>query len=52
VALTDDPVEIHILKFFDRVLNQNKRLKSHIEKTGAWTSIKDIETWKPYDFYN
>jgi len=29
VALTDDPVEIHILKFYDRLLNQNNRMKSH-----------------------
>lgn len=52
VALTDDPVEIHIIKFFDRLLNQNKRLTGQIKKTGAWTGIKDIATWKPYDFYN
>lgn len=52
VALTDDPVEIHIIKYLDKLVKQNKRLKSHIEKTGEWVPDKNIQDWKPFDFYN
>jgi hypothetical protein len=52
VALTDDPIELHILNQLGKLRQQNTRLKAHIEKTAAWTHLKEIDSWKPYDFYN
>ena len=49
--VTEDPVERHIISFLHRLLHQNKRLKDHIQKTGTWTSLKDVNLWKPFDFY-
>ena len=51
-ALTDDPVEIHLIQQYSRLNSQNKRLISQIRKTGAWTQSKAIDSWKPFDFYN
>ena len=51
VLATHDIVERHIITFLQRLLHQNKRLKDHIQKTGAWTSLKDVNLWKPFDFY-
>jgi hypothetical protein len=47
-----DPVEMHIIRQLKRLINANKRLKAHIEKTGAWAQLKSVDTWKPFDFYN
>lgn len=52
VALTDDPVEIHIIQHVDKLIKQNKRLKAHISKTGEWVPDKNLADWKPFDFYN
>jgi len=53
VALTDDPVEVHIIQYIDKLIKQHKRLQSHIAKTGEWVADKeDLSTWKPFDFYN
>lgn len=52
VALTDDPVEIHIIQHIDKLMKQNKRLKNHISKTSEWVPDKNIQDWKPFDFYN
>jgi hypothetical protein len=49
---TKDPVEKHIIACLNRLRHQNKRLKEHIEKTGAWAHLKNVELWKPFDFYN
>lgn len=48
----NDPVEQHILKTLRKLKQQNERLKEHISKTGAWANIKDVDLWKPFDFYN
>ena len=50
--LSDDLVEVHIIKHLQRLLHQNKRLRTHIEKTGAWAHLKDVMLWKPFDFYH
>ena len=52
VAVTEDPIELHILNQLGKLKQQNVRLKAHIDKTAAWTSLKEIDAWKPYDFYN
>lgn len=51
-TIANDPIELHIIRFLQRLRHQNKRLKDHIKKTGAWASIKDIESWRPFDFYH
>jgi hypothetical protein len=51
VAVTEDPVEIHILEHIDKLRQQNKRLKEHIDRTGVGIHIKDVDEWKPFDFY-
>jgi hypothetical protein len=50
--ISDDPVEQHIIKKLQRLRHQNKRLKSHIEKTGTWAHLKEVDLWKPFDFYH
>jgi hypothetical protein len=50
--LTNDPVEQHLIRYMRRLQAQNKRLKEHIEKTGAWAHLKDVQGWKPFDFYH
>lgn len=52
VADTDDPVELHILEHLQRLQYQNKRLLEHIDQTHAWSKLKKVEEWKPYDFYH
>lgn len=51
-TLSDDPVEKNIIMHLQRLRHHNKRLKDHIEKTSAWSSMKDVELWKPFDFYH
>jgi len=48
----EDPVERLIIKHLMRLKHQNKRLRDHIEKTGAWAHLKDVNSWKPFDFYH
>lgn len=48
----NDPIEQHIIKLVRKLKQQNKRLKEHIAKTGAWANIKEVDLWKPFDFYN
>jgi hypothetical protein len=48
----NDPVERSIARQLIRLKHQNKRLKDHIEKTGAWAHLKEIRLWKPFDFYH
>jgi len=47
-----DPVERSIIKKLIRLKHQNKRLRDHIEKTGAWAHLKEVVLWKPFDFYH
>lgn len=49
---TTDPIEIHIIQTLQKLRYQNKRYKSHIDKTEAWTNVKNIKLWKPFDFYH
>lgn len=49
---TNDPVERHIILHLQRLQHQNKRLRDHIAKTGAWASLKDVDLWKPFDFFH
>jgi len=48
----DDIVERHIISYLKNLKEQNLRLKAYIEKSGLWSTIKDIEEWKPYDFFH
>jgi hypothetical protein len=47
-----DPVERSIIKCLMRLKHQNKRLRDHISKTGAWAHLKEVDLWKPFDFYH
>jgi len=51
-TISDDPIEKHIVAYLQKLKHQNKRLKDHIQKTGAWAKTKDVELWKPFDFYH
>jgi hypothetical protein len=51
-AARKDPVERSIIKQLMRLKHQNKRLRDHISKTGAWAHLKEIDLWKPFDFYH
>lgn len=52
VSVTDDPIEIHLLNYLEKLQQQNIRLKAHIDKTASWTHLKEVTAWKPYDFYH
>jgi len=52
VALTDDPVEEHILLYLDGLKSKNERFKKYIKSSGAWAIVRNISLWKPYDFLN
>jgi hypothetical protein len=52
VLASDDPVERSIVRYLYKLTHQNKRLKDHIEKTGAWAHMKAVDTWRPFDFYH
>ena len=47
-----DPVEDHIARELIKLKIQNERYKSHIDKTASWIHIKDIKSWKSFDFYH
>ena len=47
-----DPVEEHISRELLKLKIQNQRYKSHISKTASWIHIKDLKSWKSYDFYH
>ena len=47
-----DPVERSLIRCLMRLRHQNKRLRDHINKTGAWARLKQIDLWKPFDFYH
>jgi len=47
-----DPVERSIVRHLMRLKHQNKRLRDHISKTGAWAHLKEVDLWKPFDFYH
>lgn len=51
-TVSDDPIERHIILHLQRLRHQNKRLKDHIQKTSGWSHLKDVELWKPFDFYH
>lgn len=51
-AARRDPVERSIIRHLMRLKHQNKRLRDHISKTGAWAHLKEIDLWKPFDFYH
>jgi len=51
-AAKNDPVERSIVKQLMRLKHQNKRLRDHINKTGAWAHLKDVDLWKPFDFFH
>lgn len=52
VSTTTDPIEIHILVVLSKLLKQNIRYKEMLKKTKGWTELKEISSWKPFDFYN
>lgn len=52
VAVTTDPVEQHIVKQLQKLRYQNKRLKGHLEKSGAWAHLKKVSKWNPSDFFH
>ena len=52
IVITKDPVEQHILKQLQKLQYQNKRLKGHLEKSGAWAHLKKISKWNPSDFFH
>jgi hypothetical protein len=52
LILSDDPIDLHIIDQLQKAKHQNKRYKDQIKKSGNWTHLKDINDWKPYDFYN
>jgi hypothetical protein len=47
-----DVVEQHIVTYLAKVRQQNEKLQMYINKTSAWTHMKRINDWKPFDFYN
>jgi len=47
-----DPVERSIIRYLMRLKHQNKRLRNHIDKTGAWAHLKEVDLWKPFDFFH
>lgn len=49
---TEDLVERHIYNYYCEIRKKNERYHDHIEKTASWVSIKNQDSWKPYDFYN
>lgn len=51
-VVTEDPIEREIMLYLHKLILQNKRFKEYIEKTGAWTHIKDVNSWKSFDFLN
>jgi hypothetical protein len=51
-ALTDDPIELHILEQLERLKQQNIRYKEHISKTASSILLKKVSAWKSFDFYN
>lgn len=51
-AARKDPIERLIIKHLMRLRHQNKRLRDHIDKTGAWAHLKDVNLWKPFDFFH
>jgi len=52
IARTDDPIELHILKYLKELQVLNRKFKKHIEDTGRWIHLKDLKTWQAYDFFN
>jgi hypothetical protein len=52
VALTEDPVEEHIIRHLGKLVNQNKQLKEQIKRTKNWVEDKPIKSWVPFDFYH
>lgn len=51
-AVTQDPIEVYIIRHIKKLQMQNSRMHSQIQKTGAWLNVKEIEKWTSYDFYN
>lgn len=52
ILSTDDPVELHIIEYLQKLQYQNRRLMEHIEQTNTWAQLKKVEEWKPFDFYH
>lgn len=51
-AVTQDPIEVHIIRHIKKLQTQNSRMHSQIQKAGAWLNVKDVNKWTSYDFYN
>lgn len=51
-AARKDPVERSIIRYLMRLKHQNKRLRDHIDKTGGWAHLVDVDLWKPFHFYH
>jgi hypothetical protein len=47
-----DPVERSIIRHLMRLKHQNKRLRDHINKTGAWARLVEVDLWKPFHFFH
>ena len=48
--LTRDPVDNFLMNELLQLQVQNARLKAYVEKSGVWAEMKEIGTWKPFDF--
>ena len=49
---TEDLITRHLVEQLIILREQNNRLKEQIGKTGAWLHLKDINSWRGYDFYH
>jgi len=52
VAVTKDPIEIHILNALERAKARNRKLFKYMAKPETKSNLKHIEDWKSSDFYN
>lgn len=52
VAIVADPVEKHILSQLEKLRQQNQRMRDSVSKTARWSTLKNAEEWKPFDFYH
>jgi len=50
IVLARDPVECSIINELLQLQIQNARLKAYVEKSGVWAEMKEVVTWKPFDF--
>jgi hypothetical protein len=51
-VVTQDPIEVVIIRYLKRLQLQNYRMQAQIEKTQVYLHLKDIDKWTSFDFYN